>query len=211
MSGIAGEAATGVAIIGRFLDPASGHVAVKIGPGEHYVSGDSNEIIMTALGSCVAACIRDPVAGVGGVNHFMLPHSDAGAWDTEGASLRYGNFAMPRLIDDILRRGGQPGRLEIKLFGGARLGSDGGEIGRRNVHFVERYLQDKGLPWIVAELGGTVARRLIYMPLNGRAFVLALPAQVLLRSGEEPAHAAGPRMPPALRRRDPCRPMRGTP
>ena len=190
---------TGAPIIGRFLDPTSGHIAVKIGPGEHYVSANGNEIIMTALGSCVAACIRDPIAGVGGVNHFMLPHSDAGAWDTEVASLRYGNFAMPRLIDDILQRGGQIGRLEIKLFGGARLGSDGGEIGRRNVSFVERYLQDASLPWVVAELGGTIARRLIYMPLNGRAFVLGLPAQTLLRNGEEAARGTGQRMPPALR------------
>lgn len=205
------QRATGAPVVGRFIDPASGLVTVKIGPGEHYVSSNGNEIIMTALGSCVAACICDPVAGVGGVNHFMLPHSVAGAWDTEAASLRYGNFAMPRLIDDILERGGQPGRLEIKLFGGARLGSDGGEIGRRNVRFVEQYLHEGGLPWLVAELGGTVARRLIYSPMSGRAFVLELPAQALLRQGEVPAHATGQRMPPALRRNDRDRPTRGAP
>lgn len=201
---------TDALLIGRFRDPTSGHIAVKIGPGEHYVSVDANEIIMTALGSCVSACIRDPVAGVGGVNHFMLPHSDAGAWDTESASLRYGNFAMPRLINDILQRGGQSSRLEIKLFGGARLGSDCGRIGSLNVSFVERYLQGVGLPWIVAEVGGTVARRLIYMPLNGRAFVLELPGQALLRQGEEPAHFKGQRMPPALRA-GPGTPMTGAP
>ncbi|WP_419727796.1 chemotaxis protein CheD [Lichenicola sp.] len=165
---------------------------------------------MTALGSCVSACIRDPVAGVGGVNHFMLPHSDAGAWDTEAASLRYGNFAMPRLINDILQQGGHSGRLEIKLFGGARLGGDRGRIGGLNVSFVERYLQGVGLPWVVAEVGGTVARRLIYMPVSGRAFVLELPAQTLLRQGDEPVHAKGQRMPPALQG-GPGMPVTGAP
>src|SRR3954470_1398717 len=74
---------------------------IRVNPGGHYVTS-GNELLVTVLGSCVAACIRDPVAGVGGMNHFMLPESDSGKWGIASASMRFGNFAMEQLINDIL-------------------------------------------------------------------------------------------------------------
>ncbi|WP_439598653.1 chemotaxis protein CheD [Falsiroseomonas sp.] len=157
------------------MNPAAGRRIIKVSPGEHYVTAAAEEAIATVLGSCVAACIRDPVAGIGGLNHFMLPESREGVWGTGEASLRYGNFAMDRLIDDILRRGGQRPRLEVKLFGGAQLAQDRGQIGGRNVSFVDAYLKQAHISPVVRQLGGRQARRILYMPVSGQAFMMLLP------------------------------------
>ena len=132
-------------------------------------------MIVTVLGSCIAACIRDPIAQVGGMNHFMLPESDDGAWGAASASLRYGNFAMERLINDILCRGGHRSRLEIKVFGGARMIGNTALIGPQNADFVEAYLKDEGLPIAAAHLRGAHARRVHYFPLTGRVRMLEMP------------------------------------
>lgn len=163
--------------------PVHGHLpcfarsVVKVGPGEHHVTDGPDVAISTILGSCVAACIRDPVARVGGLNHFMLPQSTDGVWGKAAASLRYGNFAMERLINDILARGGHRSRLEIKLFGGARLAQDHGAIGPRNADYVEAYLRAEGMVPLVRQLRGTRARRVVYMPATGRSFMRELPGE----------------------------------
>lgn len=157
--------------------PGAARVVVKVGPGEHHVTDARDTAILTTLGSCVAACVRDPVAGVGGLNHFMLPRSNDGVWGKAAASLRYGNFAMERLINDVLARGGRRSRLEIKLFGGARLAPDHTAIGPRNADYVEGYLRAEGMAPVVRQLRGTLARRLLYVPSTGRAFVRELPAE----------------------------------
>ena len=147
---------------------------IRIGPGEHLVTQRADEQIVTVLGSCVAACIRDPVAGVGGMNHFMLPESETGVWGEASANMRYGNFAMERLINDILCRGGQRGRLEIKLFGGATLVTNGASVGRQNADFVEAYMAAEGMPVAASHLRGTHARRIEFVPLSGRVRMLEM-------------------------------------
>jgi len=158
----------------RGIAPTGGRSVVKIGPGELHVSCNPDDAIATVLGSCVAACICDRVAGVGGMNHFMLPTSDTGAWGKGDGSLRYGNFAMDQLIEAILQRGGRRDRLEVKLFGGAHLGHDPGVVGSRNARFAVDYLAREGLHLLVGELGGVCARRVLYLPVVGRAFVAEL-------------------------------------
>ncbi len=158
----------------RASDPTEGRSVVKIGPGEMYVSANPDEAIATVLGSCVAACICDRTAGVGGMNHFMLPTSTTGAWGKGDGSLRFGNFAMTQLIEAILQRGGRRERLEVKLFGGAHLGQDPGVVGASNARFAIDFLARQGLQPMARELGGTCARRLLYLPVIGRAFMVAL-------------------------------------
>jgi chemotaxis protein CheD len=145
---------------------------VKIGPGEHYVTA-GDETIITVLGSCVAACIRDPLARVAGMNHFMLPESATGSWGAASAKFRYGNFAMERLINEILRRGGRRSRLEIKVFGGAAMIA-GGVVGHQNADFVESYLKAERLPIEARHLRGRWARRIEYQPLSGAVRMLEL-------------------------------------
>ncbi len=150
---------------------------VKVSPGEHYVTAARDKMIMTVLGSCVAACIRDPVVHVGGLNHFMLPASENGSWGGVNKSLRYGNFAMERLINDILVRGGERRRLEIKVFGGANVLKIETAIGRHNAEFVEDYLAAEGLPIAASHLYGQNPRRIHYYPFTGEVQMLELRRQ----------------------------------
>lgn len=174
-------------------DPRHGRLVIKLGPGDHAVSACPDTLLLTVLGSCVAACIRDPAAGVGGMNHFMLPESPDGRWGRASFSLRYGNFAMARLIGDILRQGGQRRRLEVKLFGAGRIGPDTSGIGERNACYIEHYLKTEGLAPLVSELRGLRARRIAYMPVSGRAFMSELPA-----GGESAAGIVVPRRATAI-------------
>jgi chemotaxis protein CheD len=158
---------------------------IRTNPGGHYVTRH-NELLVTVLGSCVAACIRDPVARIGGMNHFMLPQSDSGIWGIASASLRFGNFAMETLINDILRQGGHRDNLEIKVFGGATIIGNMAQIGIRNADFVECYLREEGLPIVARSLRGAHARRIHYHPLTGRARMLEMPrAEIIVARIEQ--------------------------
>ncbi len=147
---------------------------IRINPGGHYVT-KGNELLVTVLGSCVAACIRDPVVGIGGMNHFMLPQSDTGVWGIASASMRFGNFAMETLINDILSHGGHRDDLEIKVFGGATIIGATAQIGFRNADFVESYLHEEGLRIAARSLRGGHARRIHYQPHTGRVRMLEMP------------------------------------
>ena len=98
----------------RVYDAANAVWMVKLFPGEFYVTGKPDEVIVTVLGSCVAACIRDPVAGIGGMNHFMLAQHTSGTWGADLRSARFGNFAMEKLINELIKAGCSRDRLEVK-------------------------------------------------------------------------------------------------
>ncbi|MBX9615139.1 MAG: chemotaxis protein CheD [Brevundimonas sp.] len=138
---------------------------VHVGQGSHEVSGDRSVIFSTILGSCVAACVRDPVIGVGGMNHFLLPEAPGGG----AGDRRYGAQAMELLINGLLAMGARRDRLEAKVFGGARMTSAFNDIGGKNAEFVQRFLQEDGIPIISHSLGGTLARRIHYTPTTGAA------------------------------------------
>ncbi len=107
---------------------------VHVGQGEHHVSGDPSVMLSTILGSCVAACIRDDRAGVGGMNHFLLAEGSGAGADAQ----RYGVHAMELLINEVLKAGGERGRLRAKLFGGARMFEDLKSIGDSNAAFAQK-------------------------------------------------------------------------
>jgi chemotaxis protein CheD len=162
--------------IQRFWDPALAHWNAKILPGEYYVTRNE-EVITTVLGSCISACIRDPVAQVGGMNHFMLPEDNSAGREGEpavGLATRYGSYAMESLINDLLKLGGRRERLEIKLFGGGRVLTSMTDVGVRNIRFVESYLELEGLRIAAADLGGESPRKVIYFTGAGRVRVRTL-------------------------------------
>jgi chemotaxis protein CheD len=140
---------------------------VHIVQGEFQVTDDPNLVVSTLLGSCVAACIRDPVAGVGGMNHFLLP-GDTGR-ERDGEAERYGDFLMELLVNGLMQKGACRERLEAKLFGGARMLQGLSDIGAKNAEFAERYLQYEGIRLVSKDLGGERGRRLQYWPVSGRA------------------------------------------
>ena len=180
---------------GIYLEQFGAH-AVRVLPGETYTTSRKNEAIVTVLGSCVAACIRDPKTGLGGMNHFMLPESATGQWG-EGlsAAMRYGNFAMEALINTILRSGCARFDLEIKLFGGANFSAGATMIGQKNSDFALHYLKEEGLRVVASDLGGVLGRRIHYHPATGKV------ARLFLRgSGKDQVAAEERRYGAELRR-----------
>ena len=143
----------------RFFDTATSSWMVKVFPGEYYVTKNPEEVLVTVLGSCVSACIRDPRAGVGGMNHFMLPHSKAGNWAGDLQSTRFGNFAMEKLINELLKAGCSRNSLEIKVFGGGNVTDTQNAIGTDNSDFILRYLEAEGKGRLIQSLKSYVADR----------------------------------------------------
>ncbi|ACG79783.1 chemotaxis protein CheD [Phenylobacterium zucineum HLK1] len=145
--------------------------------GEFRVSDDPAVVLTTVLGSCVAACVRDPVVGVGGMNHFLLPGAQDPA--ATGDAQRFGAYAMELLVNALLARGAQRGRLEAKLFGGARMLEGLTDVGALNGAFARDYLRREGLAHAGGSLGGEQGRRVQYWPVSGRARQILLPKQAL--------------------------------
>jgi chemotaxis protein CheD len=173
------HAPCGFAHIQRFKDSKGDGWVRRILPGEFYVTTE-DESITTVLGSCVSACIRDPVARIGGMNHFMLPE-EGGRGDgprpaSAGLATRYGSYAMESLINELLKRGGRRERLEIKLFGGGRILASLSDVGQRNIDFIHEYLHTEGLTIVAEDLGDIQPRKVEYSPMTGKVRVKRLPA-----------------------------------
>jgi chemotaxis protein CheD len=165
-----GEQGINAAKGGRFFDNASQSWMVKVFPGEFHVTSRPDETLVTILGSCVAACIRDPVTGLGGMNHFMLPQGHSSGWGNDPQSTRYGNFAMEKLINELIKGGCSRDRMEIKVFGGGNVidSISNKPVGTQNAEFVLHFLEAEGLRCAVQDLGGQYPRRIHYSPATGR-------------------------------------------
>jgi len=145
--------------------------AVKLLPGEYFVSGD-DIVLSTVLGSCVAACMWDRTARVGGMNHFMLPgEGRSNEPDPIGLSGRYGAFAMEQLINELIKRGARKGNLEAKLFGGGAVLKNftAINVGERNSEFVLDFLRTEGIRVASQDLLDVYPRRVAFFPTSGRA------------------------------------------
>jgi len=162
----------------RFWEPRSGLWTARLMPGEYYVTR-SNEAIMTVLGSCISACVRDPDRGIGGMNHFMLPEESGGGENSwldpkAGLATRYGSYAMESLLNQLLRTGASRSRLEVKIFGGGKILSSMTDIGERNIAFMLEYARLEGLKVSAQDVGGTQPRKIMYYPSDGKVLVRRL-------------------------------------
>lgn len=157
----------------RYHDRNFGVDAAKIMPGEYFVS-DSGMLLVTVLGSCVAACIRDIDAGIGGMNHFMLP--DEGGRDILSSSARYGTYAMEVLINQLLKLGARRHHLEAKVFGGGAVLASltSSNVGVRNAEFVLDYLKTEKIPVVAKDLLDSYPRKVYYFSQTGRVLVKKL-------------------------------------
>ncbi len=161
---------------------------IYVAQGEFQTSHLPNIVFSTVLGSCVSACIWDPDIGVGGMNHFLLAKSSDA---DEARSLRYGVHAMEMLINDLLKKGARRKGLRAKLFGGANMASNLGDIGQSNARFAKSFLETEDIPCLAESLGGTSARRVLFRPTVGQA------RQLIVESGDfverpAPAPTLGP-------------------
>ncbi len=142
--------------------------------GEHHVTDDPALMLTTILGSCVAACLTDSVAGVGGMNHFLLPGE--GLEGQGGASVRHGVHAMEILVNSLLQHGARRERLQAKLFGGARMLKGLTDVGLMNAEFAERFIRRERIALTGGSLRGERGRRVQFWPASGRARQLTLAA-----------------------------------
>lgn len=132
--------------------------------GDCIISDDPAEVLTTVLGSCIAVCLSDRKRGIGGMNHFLLPERGG----TDGATVRYGAYAMEVLINGLLKRGARRQDFEAKIFGGANMLGGIRDIGASNAAFARRFLVDEGVPCLADSLGGTSARRIRFWPVTGQ-------------------------------------------
>lgn len=149
--------------------------AAKLLPGEYYVTG-RNMLLVTVLGSCVAACIRDRKTGIGGMNHFMLPEAADETTAIAGLPTRYGTYAMEILINQIMKMGGSKSSLEAKVFGGGNVlrGFTVSNIGKKNVDFVRSFLELERIPVVAEDLLDIYPRKVYFFPQTGRVLVKKL-------------------------------------
>jgi chemotaxis protein CheD len=149
--------------------------AAKILPGEFYCT-IKDMMIVTVLGSCVAACIRDRVSGIGGMNHFMLPDNNEGGDNPVSASARYGTHAMELLINELLKAGARRDHLEAKVFGGGNVlrGLTALNVGERNARFVKEYLRAERIAVVAEDLNDIHPRKVYFFPRTGRVLVKKL-------------------------------------
>ncbi len=157
----------------HYFDRHFGIEAAKILPGEYYVTG-RDMMLVTVLGSCVSVCLRDHGAGVGGMNHFMLPEGDP--LDPVSSSARYGSYAMEVLINQLTKLGAARHRLEAKAFGGGAVmrAPNLHNVGERNSRFVLEYLKRERIHLVAHDLMDIYPRKLYYFPATGRVLVKKL-------------------------------------
>ncbi len=163
-----------------YWEPKVNAFVTTVQPGGFTVTRRGDLVLGTLLGSCVSACICDPQAGIGGLNHFLLP-DDGGTAQTGAArattnATRYGVHAMEMLINEILKLGGARRQLQAKVFGGANVIalSSANPVGERNQAFAIDFLRREGIPVTAADLGGERARRVYFKPATNKVLVLVL-------------------------------------
>ena len=149
--------------------------AAKILPGEYYYT-PKDMVIVTVLGSCVSACIRDRVSGIGGMNHFMLPNDNSDPGGLLSASMRYGTYAMEILINELLKSGARRDNLEAKVFGGGAVlqNFNAINVGERNSQFVKDYLKTEGIRIVAQDLEDVWPRKVYFFPRTGKVLVKKL-------------------------------------
>lgn len=152
----------------QYFDREHNIEAAKILPGEFYATG-RDMVIVTVLGSCVCACIRDKMSGIGGMNHFMLPDSGQDQGNPLGNSARYGTYAMEVLINQLLKMGANRNNFEAKVFGGGAVlrGFTVSNVGERNAEFVLHYLQTEKIHVAAQDLLDIYPRKVYFFPKTG--------------------------------------------
>ncbi len=154
-----------------FFDAHFNNDAVKVLPGEFFVA-DEDLLVMTTLGSCIAACLWDRERRVGGMNHFLLPE----AGGAEGDSGRYGSYAMDLLIGEMVKRGATRSTMEAKVFGGGAVvsGMNTINVGELNTRFVLDYLRTEGITVVSKDVLDIYPRKVCFLPASGKAMVKRL-------------------------------------
>lgn len=140
---------------------------ITVMQGQVRVSGSRDDELTTILGSCVATCLFDATAGVGGMNHFLLA-APPSSHDPATVDVHYGVYLMEILINEMLARGASKPRMRAHLYGGANLHPGMAPIGSANAEFARAFLKGEGILLQREDMGGTSARRVDFRPACGQ-------------------------------------------
>ncbi|RLQ88801.1 chemotaxis protein CheD [Notoacmeibacter ruber] len=155
---------------------AMGSHRTIVGQGEYAVTKDPNTTLSAVLGSCVACCAYDPVRGLGGMNHILLPGNTGASHDEQRG---YGAWLMEMMLNEMFKTGASRSDIRVKLFGGARMFASNWQPGEENIAFVREFLRAEGYPVTAEDLGGHKARRVNFQAHTGRAWVKAIDDKVV--------------------------------
>lgn len=156
--------------------------------GEFHVSRTPDDLFICVLGSCVATCFYDPQQRVGGMNHFLLPGRDPGAT----GEVKYGAHAMEQLVNALLRLGASKDRMQVHIFGGAKLIKSGGSIGANNALFAQHFVAREGYHLKSMDVGGEFGRRVHFRPADGSVSMDVLRSDADLPSASLPTTQTRP-------------------
>ena len=162
----------------RAADARPSERRINVIQGTTQVTTDPAVVLTTVLGSCVAACLFDGLAGVGGMNHFLLSEPRGGELAFGEQSERYGTYAMELLINEMLKAGAARGRMKAHLYGGANMHTGMQKIGSANARFAIDFLARDGIPLTFSNLGGNAARRVDFRAVKGQARCRVLAEEV---------------------------------
>ncbi len=164
---------------------------IPIIQGEHRVVAQPDVLISTILGSCVAVCLHDAAARVGGMNHFLLSEPRPDLVVSEADLQRYGVHAMELLINEMMKLGAMRSRLRAQIYGGANVIVGLGFIGSSNATFARRFLKTEGIPVTHADVGGKCARKIEFRPYEGKARCVELSDVAAVPTKAVPLAAGG--------------------
>ncbi len=165
---------------------------INIVQGEHVATGEPGVVVSTLLGSCIAVCLYDAVAHVGGMNHFLLGQPEAGQHVDAHDMQRYGIHAMELLINAMMKRGAARGRLRAQIYGGATIVAELGRIGEANAEFARRFVATEGIAIGHVDTGGRSARKIEFLPYEGRARSIAVAERIVERVTAPPPRILAP-------------------
>lgn len=148
----------------REAEAIKGYNVQPLLQGDVKVSSDETMVMTTILGSCVAACMWDEVAGVGGMNHFLLPGNEG----SSAGAMSHGVHAMELLVNGLIQAGASRNRLRVKLLGGAKMFNSRIDIGTKNAEFATWFVNNEGFELVDCCLGGQRGRNLRFWPVGGR-------------------------------------------
>ncbi|MCI9443178.1 MAG: chemotaxis protein CheD [Oscillospiraceae bacterium] len=154
---------------------------ITVGIADMKMAQGTGILITYALGSCIGLCFHDPRLRLGALLHVMLPlNMEAGRKN----QLKYADTGIRETLRQMEIKGASRSRITVKIAGGARMfevkGGNLGNIGQRNIESVHTVLKQEGIRLLAEDVGGTVARTLLFDPVSGQGCIKSYGRQDVL-------------------------------
>lgn len=148
---------------------------VSVMAGVYRWTRNNDIAFSTTLGSCLSVCAYDEHAGIGGINHFLLPQAPEHEKSVLSESFRYGSAAIETLLNALYSKGAAKNGMVVKIFGGGKvLNTVSQDVGKKNIDFARRFFQRENMRIDSEDVGGFHGRRIIFFPRTGKVLLKTL-------------------------------------